>query len=157
VCKQLFCIEVLDDDTPTVTTDTPVISIHALTGICPHAGRTMQLYVVINDTRIIALLDSGSTHNFVDLDTAACIGIKFGGRAGLRITVENNKRVQSPGCCKDLPITIGDEPFTLDCFGLALGSYKMVLGVQWLDSLGLILWDFSARTIVFVWNGHRVY
>jgi hypothetical protein len=50
VCKQLFCIEVTkDDDTPADDTDTPVISIHALTGIHPRAGRTIQLYVVIND------------------------------------------------------------------------------------------------------------
>jgi hypothetical protein len=61
---------------------------------------------------------------------------------------------QSPGYCKDLPITISDESFTLDCFSLALGSYD--LDVQWLESLGPILWDFTARTIVFVQNGHRV-
>jgi hypothetical protein len=62
VCKQLFCIEVTeDDDTPTNDTDMPVISIHTPTGIRPHAGRNMQLYVVINGTRITALVDSGST------------------------------------------------------------------------------------------------
>jgi hypothetical protein len=33
----------------------------------------------------------------------------------------------------------------------------MVLEVQWLESLGPIMWDFTARTIVFVRNGHRVY
>jgi hypothetical protein len=26
-------------------------------------------------------------------------------------------------------MTIGDEPFSLDCFDLMLGSYEMVLGV----------------------------
>jgi hypothetical protein len=155
VCKQLFCIKVTeDDDTPANDTDMPVISIHTLTGIRPHAGRSMQLYVVINGTWITALVDSGSTHNLVD--TAERIGLKFGGRAGLRVTVANDERAHSPGCCKDLPITIGDEPFTLDCFGLALGSHEMVLRVQWLESLGPILWDFTARTIVFVRNGHRV-
>jgi hypothetical protein len=42
VCKQLFCIEVIeDDDTPTDDTDMPVISIHTLTDIHPRAGHTM--------------------------------------------------------------------------------------------------------------------
>jgi hypothetical protein len=113
VCKQLFCIEVIEDnDAPTDATDTSVISIHALTGIRPRMGRTMQLYVVINGARITTFLASGSTHNFMDLDTIARIGIKFGGREGLRVTVSNGERVQSPSCCKDLLITIGDEPFT---------------------------------------------
>jgi hypothetical protein len=38
----------------------------------------------------------------------------------------------------------------------AFGSYEMELSIQWLESLGLILWDFTARTIVFVRNGHQV-
>jgi hypothetical protein len=77
-------------------------------------------------------------------------------QGGVQIAILHNERLHNPGCCKDLPITIGDEPFSLDCFGLMLGSYEMVLGVQWLESLGPILWDFTARTIIFVWNGHRV-
>jgi hypothetical protein len=48
----------------------------------------------------------------------------------------NDECIHSLGYCKNLPITIGNEPFTLDCFGLVLGSYEMVLGVQWLESLG---------------------
>jgi hypothetical protein len=125
VCKQLFCIKVTEDnDTQVDDTDTPVISIHAFTGIRPHVGCTMQLYIIINDARITALVHLGSTHNFVDLDTAERISLKFGGRAGLRVTMANDERVHSPGCCKDLPITIGDEPFTLDYFNLALGSHE---------------------------------
>jgi hypothetical protein len=84
VCKQLFCIEVIeDDDTSADTIDMPVFSIHVLTGIHPRVGHTMQLYIIINDAWITALLDSGSTHNFVDLNTTECIDIKFGGRVGL--------------------------------------------------------------------------
>jgi hypothetical protein len=42
VCKQLFCIEVDDDDmaTPTDTVDTSMISIHMLISICPRVRRT---------------------------------------------------------------------------------------------------------------------
>jgi hypothetical protein len=43
--------------------------------------------------------------------------------------VANNKCVHRLSYCKDLPITIDDELFILDCFGLTLGSYEMVLGV----------------------------
>jgi hypothetical protein len=53
-------------------TDTTVISIHVLT----------------------ALLDSRSTHNFVDLNTAECIDIMFGDQAGLRVTMANGERIR---------------------------------------------------------------
>jgi hypothetical protein len=33
----------------------------------------------------------------------------------------------------------------------------MVLSVQWLESLGPILWDFGRRVLQFVRNGHQVW
>jgi hypothetical protein len=48
------------------------------------------------------------------------------------------------------------RPFNVDIHGLALGSFDVVLGIQWLKSLGPILWDFTNRTITFDRNGRRV-
>jgi hypothetical protein len=104
---------------------------------------------------LIALLDSGSTHNFIDVKAASRAGITLGGRSGMRVVVANGDQLQSPRSCRGLPVSIGDEQFTIDCYGLALGSYHMVLGVQWLESLGPILWDFGLRTIQFIRGGHR--
>jgi hypothetical protein len=51
---------------------------------------------------------------------------------------------------RDLNVSIGNEQFIIDCYGLSIDSYDMVLGVQWLESLGSVLWDFASRTIAFV-------
>jgi hypothetical protein len=157
VCKHLFVIEVLGDDEaePPATGD-PTISLHALTGIQPSLGRTMQIPVSINGVILTTLLDSGSTHNFVDVDIAARAGLQFHAVAGLRVAMANNDRISSPRGCKALWITVGGEPFDVDIHGLALSSFDVVLDVQWLESLGPILWDFTNRTIAFVRNGRRV-
>jgi hypothetical protein len=55
-----------------------------------------------------------------------------------------------------MSFSITGEEFSIDCYGLMLGSYEMVLGVHWLESLGPILWDFSRCTMAFVHNGHQV-
>jgi hypothetical protein len=142
--KHLFTIEVVVDEPPVQPAeDDPAIALHALTGIRPHSGRTMQVSVIINDCSLAALLDSGSTHNFVDSAVAEQVGLQLQHHSGLRVTVANGDRVDSPGCRRDFDITIGGELFRIDCYGLALGSYNMVLDVQWLESLGLILWDFT--------------
>jgi hypothetical protein len=39
------------------------------------------------------------------------------------------------GRCKDLKFWVNGESYVINCYGLALGSYNMVLGVQWLESL----------------------
>jgi hypothetical protein len=59
VYKQLFSIEVVDEDTDESTPDAaePTISIHALAGIQPCAGHTMKIVVDINGARLLALLD----------------------------------------------------------------------------------------------------
>jgi hypothetical protein len=103
--------------------------------------------VVINGSSLVALLDSGSTHNFVDAEVVAHAGISLRGRAGLRVAVANGERLTSPGSCQNLRICIEGELFDIDCYGLTLGSFDMVLGIQWLESLGPILWDLGSRTV----------
>jgi hypothetical protein len=116
----------------------------------------MQLLVMLHGVKLTALLDSRSTHNFIDTDAAARAGIKLQGRAGLHVAVANDDRLTSSGSYLGLHIQIGDEPFEIDCYGLALGSFDMVLGVQWLEALGPILWDFDRRTMGFVRNDHHI-
>jgi hypothetical protein len=159
VCKQLFVIEVLgneESDAWSGESAEPMISLHALTGIQPRCTRTMQLPVMVHGVKLTALLDSGSTHNFVDTDAAARAGIKLQGRAGLRVAVVNGDRLTSSGSYLGLRIQIRDEPFEIDCYGLALVSFNMVLDVQgwklWAPSCGISVgaqWDSSAMAIVF--------
>jgi hypothetical protein len=157
--KCLFNIEVVSDEecvSDPSNGGEPTISIHALTGIQPRTGRTMHVHVHIAGTLLIALLNTGSTHNFIDTDAATCAGLALLGPSGLRVTVVNDIRVTSPGYCRDLSVSIGNEQFIIDCYGLPIGSYDMVLRVQWLESLGQVLWDFASQTIAFVHNGHHI-
>jgi hypothetical protein len=132
VCKQLFTIELIHDDEPLAAGDEldPTISIHALAGIEPRSGRTMKVKVIINAVALTALLDSGSTHNFVDTDATTRAGLQLTPRGDLRVAVANGDRVSSPGSCCNISISIGGEVFSIDCYGLTLGAYDMVLGVQ---------------------------
>jgi hypothetical protein len=55
-----------------------------------------------------------------------------------------------------LPIAIADEGFVIECYRLVLGSYQMVLGAQWLEALGPILWDFIQCTLTRVKDSNLV-
>jgi hypothetical protein len=116
----------------------------------------MQLWVVINGALLLILLDSESTHNFLGIGAAARLGVDLRGRTGLRMAVANDDHITSLRCCRGLHIGIEGEPFIIDCYGLTLGSFDMVLGVQWLKALGSILWDFGRQTMAFVHNGRRL-
>jgi hypothetical protein len=109
----LFTIEVIYDtngeEAPGDPAE-PTISLHALTGIQPWSKRTMQLRVSINDTVLLVLLDSGSTHNFVDTEAAARVGIPLQGRLGIRNAVANGDHVDSSGCCHGLVVQMRRSP-----------------------------------------------
>jgi hypothetical protein len=141
-CKQILAIEVVDDDEAddsTTTDSEPTISLHALIGIQPRDGRTMQIVITINGTGLLTLLDTGSTHNVIDTDKATKVGVVLSGVRGLRVAVANDNQLTSPGCRHAMPMSVHMELFHIDCYGLTLGSYNMVLHVQWLEALRPIL------------------
>jgi hypothetical protein len=50
---------------------------------------------------------------------------------------------------RQVPIVIGDEPFSIDCVGIDLGCYDFIVGVGFLSTLGSILWDLDMLTLIF--------
>jgi hypothetical protein len=133
-CKRLFSIELLDDDEDD---GEPTISLAALTSIHPRIGRTMHVSIAIGSTLLCALLDSGSTHNFIDTIAAERACVIFLGDVGLQVVMTNGDHISNPRC-SSLLFNIASEQFDIYCYGLTLGSFDMVLGVQWLESLCLV-------------------
>ena len=67
----------------------------------------------------------------------------------MKVTVANGERVPCPGVYRAAPFSIEGTHFSTDFFALPLAGYDVVLGTQWLATLGPILWDFSALTMSF--------
>jgi len=161
-CQRLFYLEVSDFDAQDQTSQDdqpaadmpPLISLHALTGI--RTADTMQVKVRMGNHQITALLDSGSTHNFISGPAAQHIGLNFINSRGVNVIVANGDRVSSRGLAEDVAIRIGEEFFTIDCYTIPLECYDMVLGVSFLRTLGPILWDFDDLCMAFWHFGKRV-
>ena len=80
-CKHLFLLDLAEaDDTDSPETADkqateaadPVISLHTIAGV--HTRETMRVPVSLAGAACTALLDSGSTHNFISEIAAACTG-----------------------------------------------------------------------------------
>jgi hypothetical protein len=87
-CKCPFAIELLDEDDVD-----PMISIHALTGIYSHSAKTLQVFMRVSHTTLMALLDFGSTHNFLDTVAAARASVTLHSGNNFTVTVANGDRV----------------------------------------------------------------
>ena len=115
----------------------------------------MKVRVSIAGISGIALLDSGSSHNFIDTALAQRAGIRLQPCPYLTVTVANGDRVASPGKAPQ-NVSIDGKAFGVDLYALPLGEYDMVLGVQWLGTLGPILWDFARHTMCFTRAGRSI-
>lgn len=131
-----------------------MVSLHALTSmwsIC--TNETIQLYVTIGSTDFIALLDSDSTHNFISDSTVAHTGLTLGPHRNIHVEVANSDHIASGGLCRSMPLCIDGEHFTVDGLAIPLDDFDIVLGIQWLCTLGSILWDFNNLCMTF-WSHH---
>jgi hypothetical protein len=100
VWKRLFYVngvEITDDNDTTAQTDivTPVFSLHALAGV--RISDTMQVDVTLGASSLLALLDSGSTHDFISKSAAGRTGLPLQSRPRLTATVANGERVPCVG------------------------------------------------------------
>jgi hypothetical protein len=116
----------------------------------------MQVVVRLGAITVTALLDSSSTHNFVSAPATARCGLCFIPCTNISVTVANGDKVPATGVFRDAPFSIDGEAFVADFFVLPLGGYNMVLGTDWLATLGPILWDFGRQIMSFWRLNHRV-
>ncbi|WVZ63880.1 hypothetical protein U9M48_013475 [Paspalum notatum var. saurae] len=160
VCQRLFLLECVeaddDDDAPAAeeeagAEDTLVFSLQAPTGVSPAA--TMQLRVALGSASLVALLDSGSTHNFISEAAASRSGLPLQPRPRLTAMVANGERVRCVGVLRDAPLRVDGDSFPADLYVMPLAGYDVVLGTRWLSALGSIVWDFNQRRMSFQRNG----
>ncbi|GKA55906.1 protein ABC transporter 1, mitochondrial [Tanacetum coccineum] len=92
--------------------------------------KTMRVTGKVGKHEIHILVDCGSTHNFLDNSVAKKIGCPFKDTCPLVVTVGGGKQL--------------------------IGGCEMVLGIQWLATLGDIKCNFSQLKIEFVYNRRRM-
>ena len=57
---------------------------------------------------------------------------------------------------RDVPLKVGSEDFSITCYGIGLGAFDLILGFQFLRSLGKVLWDLDALSMTFLRGSRQV-
>ncbi|KAK0577670.1 hypothetical protein LWI29_036834 [Acer saccharum] len=72
------------------------------------------------------------------------------------VMIGDGGQVKSKGACTAVTLKIDQYNYTSDMLVLPLGGCDIVLGIQWLRTLGPILWDFEKLTMEFWHQGTKV-
>nr|GEW21989.1 retrotransposable element Tf2 [Tanacetum cinerariifolium] len=129
------------DETPTE------ISFYAISGtILP---QTLPLPGRIQNKDIMVLVDGGSTHKFIDKPWVDRFGLIVDHDVYFEVVVCNREKMVCTGRVKDLTIVIQGYTIATDFFVLPMAACPILLGVQWLKTLGPVEIDFEKLTLGF--------
>ncbi|KAF5468849.1 hypothetical protein F2P56_012962 [Juglans regia] len=129
------------------------VSIHAISG-CVN-NNAMKLFGKIGSVSVEILVDSGSTHNFLDPMVVEATKLKVIRDEALQVRVANGTKILTQGKCDQL-VTIQGTKFLVPFHVLTLGGCNIVLGVQWLKTLGSIQWNFIDMSMQFEVDGKKL-
>ncbi|XP_042012423.1 uncharacterized protein LOC121760896 [Salvia splendens] len=103
----------------------PFISIHAINGSSARGFRTMRVTGRIGKKALHILIDSDSTHNFLDLHTAKKLGLALTGVNPVYVGVADGNRLECKSMYKGLKWSLRGTTFVTDILLLPLGSCDM--------------------------------
>lgn len=109
-----------------------------------------------NRRSLNVLLDSGSTHNFIDTSTATRLNCKVEKVSPMWVKVADGGQLKCDAITRNFVWKMQGYTFVADLLLLPLSGSDAVMGVQWFATLGPILWDFKILTMEFKQNGRKV-
>jgi len=70
--------------------------------------------------------------------------------------VANGRTINFSRKCHNIKLSIGEYVLNSSMFSIPMGGVDVVLGVQWLQSLGTITFNFQEFFLNFFWEGKEV-
>ncbi|KAL5768772.1 hypothetical protein ACOSP7_015317 [Xanthoceras sorbifolium] len=120
------------------------------------APKTMQVGGSLQSKSVTVLIDSGNTYNFISESAARRVGLQPKTEGKMEVMVASGEKLNCPDKCSNVQLKLQRIPIVAEFFILPLEGYDIVMGTQWLQTLGPIQWDFSKLYMTFCLNGRKV-
>ncbi|KAL2226249.1 UNVERIFIED_CONTAM: Transposon Ty3-G Gag-Pol polyprotein [Sesamum indicum] len=130
------------------------VSLHAMKGDFHY--RTLRLEGTVEDKEILILIDSGSTHCFLDEKVANLLGCKLERIHPMMVRVAGGSKLTSQLACHKFSWEIQGHKFTHPVKLIKLGGYDLVLGCDWLGLHNPIELDFHQGRVTLSQDSSKV-
>nr|GEU36771.1 peroxidase 64 [Tanacetum cinerariifolium] len=105
------------------------INLHVILGK-PHPT-TMKVHGKLNFTKVLILIDGGSTHNFISDILVSELKLVTQLVAPFGVQIGNGDVIRCGQICKDISLQVNDLKIIQDFHPFSLGGADLVLGIQW--------------------------
>ncbi|XP_057444723.1 uncharacterized protein LOC130736966 [Lotus japonicus] len=121
------------------------------------SNRSFKVKGKIGSREVLILVDCGATSNFISQELVVELDIPVIATSEYIVEVGNGARERNSGVCNYLKLEVQGIPITQHFFILGLGGTEVVLGMDWLASLGNIRANFQKLTIQWEVQGQKMF
>ncbi|KAK1693114.1 hypothetical protein QYE76_009811 [Lolium multiflorum] len=118
--------------------------------------KSLRLQGTIRDKQVLILVDSGSFGNFISSAAVEQLGLPTVDIDPVTVTVANGAREQVCMAVVDVPWECQGATFTTSFRVFDLPSYDIIVGMDWLDTLGPMWMDWKKKIFRIKQNGKRI-
>ena len=127
------------------------ISCNALDGIIN--PQTLNIEGYIKKKKVIALIDFGSTHNFIHYKLAKALNCFVYLAPEFQVMIVDGGTIKFSGKCNKINLTMGECVMNSPMIPIPMGGVDFLLGIQWLQSLGTMAFNFQDLFVKFSLEG----
>jgi hypothetical protein len=118
--------------------------------------QTLKIEGYIKKKKVIVLIDSGSTHNFIHCKLAKDLNCFVYPAPEFQVMVADGGTINCSGKCNNINLTMGEYVMNSPMIAIPMGGADVVLGIQWLQSLGTVAFNFQELFMKFLLEGKEI-
>lgn len=128
------------------------LSSHAVNGNL--SPKVLKFSGLISGLQVSILVDTGSSHNIIQPRVANYLHLPLTPISPFSVMVGNGDRLSCIHMCQSVSLRIDTHNFTIPCYLLPIEGADIVLGLDWLSTLGSVIANFATPSLSF--NYHNL-
>ena len=123
------------------------LSVNSVVGLS--SPKTIKLLGEIKGEGVIVMIDSGATHNFISVEMVWKWGMEVERATSYGVVLGAGLTVKAEGIYRGVELKLLGLTMIEDFFPLELGSSNIIMGLQWLESLGVTYTNWKTKVMRF--------
>jgi hypothetical protein len=118
--------------------------------------KTLKIEGSIKNKKVIVLIDSGSTHNFIHYKLSKALNCIVYPVPEFQVMIADRGTINCSGKWNKINLTMGEYAINSPMISIPMGGVDVVLGIQWLQSLGTMAFNFQEIFMKFSLEGKEI-
>ncbi|XP_068634605.1 uncharacterized protein [Aristolochia californica] len=123
------------------------VSLNSVVGLT--LPKTIKIAGSIGEQPVVVLIDGVATHNFISTTVVQKLHLPLSPTAKYGVQLGTGAILPREGICKRVRLTLQGIEIVEDFLPLELGSTDVILGVQWLETLGGTYTNWKTHVMKF--------